>query len=465
MRLYQPLERFQYNHDTDLSSWIVKDMLIDGHPRLIGQLTSSPGIFIGPYFYYSLIPFYLASRMDPAGVMGFSLIISIAALFSVTWVFNKLWGYRVSIIGLLIYATSFNISQTEREIVPTAPVFLWTVWFLYAAHGLWRGRKSSLLILATLGGLVWNIHLALGLLFPLVFIIWWKQRSKFTTSDFLLPILVFITLSLPLFVFETRHNFVQVRSFINSFSSRAQVTRSYTQKIAQVWLYSARNANNIFWDKPGGVSIHLLPTILLLGFVIHFSRRFFTPRLLFFISGWLGLTFVFFVLHPINLSEYYLNGLNIVWIAIAALSLARLNHKIAWAIIAIFVIHNIYRLISSPVNRSGYVYRQTIVQAIRNDAIARNFPCVAVSYIVTPGNDLGYRYLFWLAGQKLAPPSSLAPVYTIVFPHSLVGRLDRTFGALGLIWPEYSRYTPQSIVESCSGADSNLTDPMFGFTK
>ena len=464
-RLYQPLERFQYNHDADLSAWIVKDMLIDGHPRLIGQLTSAPGIFIGPLFYYSLTPFYLLSGMSPVGIIGFSLIISFIALFSVAWVFNRLWGFYTAVMGLLIYALSFNISQTEREVVPTTPVFLWTVWFLYAAHGLWRGRKSSLLILATLGGLVWNIHLALGLLFPLVLVIYWKQSSKFAIRDFLLPTLVFVVLSSPLLLFEGRHDFIQVRSFMNSFASRAQIARSYTQKTAQVWLYSARNTNNIFWDKPAGISIYLLPIILLLGFVILYYRGHITPRLLIFIAGWFGLTIVFFVLHPINLSEYYLNGLNIIWIAIAALSLARLNRKIAWAIVALFIAHNIYRLISSPVNRSGYLYRQAIVKTIRADATSHNFPCVAVSYIVTPGNDLGYRYLFWLAGQKLAPPSSLAPVYTIVFPHSLVGRLDKTFGALGLIWPGYSRYTPQSIAESCSGSDSNLTDPMFGFTK
>ena len=28
-------------------------------------------------------------------------------------------------------------------------------------------------------------------------------------------------------------------------------------------------------------------------------------------------------------------------------------------------------------------------------------------------------------------PDSLAPVYTIVFPHSYVDRLDKTFGSLG----------------------------------
>lgn len=55
-RTYQLIERYSYAHDADLAVWIAKDMVIDHHPRLIGQLTSSPGIFIGPLFYYLLVP-------------------------------------------------------------------------------------------------------------------------------------------------------------------------------------------------------------------------------------------------------------------------------------------------------------------------------------------------------------------------------------------------------------------------
>ena len=56
-RSYQLRERFGYTHDNDLAGWIVKDIVVDRHLRLIGQLTSSPGIFIGPLFYYLQIPF------------------------------------------------------------------------------------------------------------------------------------------------------------------------------------------------------------------------------------------------------------------------------------------------------------------------------------------------------------------------------------------------------------------------
>ena len=61
-------------------------------------------------------------------------------------------------------------------------------------------------------------------------------------------------------------------------------------------------------------------------------------------------------------------------------------------------------------------------------------------------------------------PDSGAPVYTIVFPLRDDIGVDKTYGALGLIYPEHTRYNRKDIEESCAGENSNLTDPMFGFT-
>ena len=62
-------------------------------------------------------------------------------------------------------------------------------------------------------------------------------------------------------------------------------------------------------------------------------------------------------------------------------------------------------------------------------------------------------------------PVSGSPVYSIVFPHDKVNRLDKFFGALGLVLPDYGKYTKEEIEKSCSGANSNLTEPMFGYTE
>src|SRR3989344_5299645 len=188
-RTYQFRERFNYNHDNDLSAWIVKDIVVDKHLRLIGQQTTALGIFIGPLFYYALIPFYLLTRMDPIGTVALPWLIGLASIASMFFVVNKIWGRRPALIAAVFYAASFGIAATEREIVPTTPVFLWSIWFLYALH------KRSLTLLAVLFALVWHIHLALGILaLPAIVVAFRRPKLK--------PALIFITLSLPLFIFE-----------------------------------------------------------------------------------------------------------------------------------------------------------------------------------------------------------------------------------------------------------------------
>ena len=183
---------------------------------------------------------------------------------------------------------------------------------------------------------------------------------------------------------------------------------------------------------------------------------------------WQILYISFFSLNSLNVSEYYLNGMNVVWILLFSVFISYLfeKKKLKWFgkfVILLLIISNLWSFIEYKSNRTNYLERRALVKEIKNDAKRNNFPCVSVSYITAPGYELGYRYLFWLEGMHVNDPNSMSPVYTIVFPHSKVDRIDKSFGALGLIYPDYKKYQPKSVEKSCSGANSNITNPMFGF--
>lgn len=465
-RAYQFKERFYYAHDNDLASWIVKDIIIDHHPRLIGQLTTTPGIFVGPLFYYSLIPFYLIGHMSPLYTTAYSWLIGAISIFSVYFVFSKLYGSSMGNGGSLLYAVSFAISQNEREVVPTTPVMLWSIWFFYGINLLFKGDKRSLLLLALLGGLVWHVHLTLALLTPLVVIGIIFQRKNFKLSDFYKPILIFIILSTPLLLFEVKHGFQQTNSLFGSLSGQtARVIGTRQDKLFRALYVASENATSIFIDRPPQLSIYFVPILLLILASIAIITKKLSITQAFILFVWFVLYIGVFTLHPINLSEYYLNGLNILWIFLATLILVRFSRPFGFTVLSLLVLYNLARFITSPVNGNNYVQKSKLVDFILADSVAHNYPCVSISYITNPGYEFGYRYLFYHAGLHVNQPSSNSPVYTIVFPHPLVNHLDKTFGALGLILPDYQKYHPQEVNFSCQGTDANLTDPMFGFTK
>ena len=452
LRAYQPLERFIYAHDSDLASWMIKDMLVDGHLRLIGQQTSESGIFIGPLFYYLLTPFYLLNNFDPAFSLLYSWIIGILSIFSLYYVVIKIHGKKPALISALIYAVSFAIVYTEREVVPTTPVMLWTIWAYYAIN------RQKIYLIAVLLALVWHINLALVLLAP-IFLISVFRKLNFT--NIIKSIIIFLLISTPLIFFEFRHNFQQSKALIGSLTSaESKSSPNYLHTLT----YASKNLNKIFYYENHWPQFILLIILILAAGLLTVTKKV-SNYFFILVVFWQLLFIMFFSLHTINLSEYYLNGMNIIWIIIAGLLLSHLPSLILLPLILVFMYSNIELLLIQQVNKVGYIQKKLLVSFIKSDAQENNYPCVSVSYMTNPGYELGYRYFFYLSGLHVNQPKSGSPVYTIVFPHSRANKIDESFGALGLIKPDYSKYTEKEVKLTCAGQNSNLTDPMFGFTK
>lgn len=471
LRLYRFQELFYYAHDQDLASWIMRDIMENG-VRLIGQETSSSGVFIGPLFYYALIPFYAIFGGDPVGGVFLSVAIGAAAIVSVYFIVTKLYSKDAGIIAAVIFAFSNVIVMTDREVVPTTPAMLASMWLFYALIMLFRGKqKQGFIIGGIVLGLVWNINLAIGIVAPLFALSYLASRKRLDIRSVALGFVAFCVLMLPYGAFEYRHGFSQTKAILGSVTSDAAhipgTSDTFVEKLDRTFQIVAKNTTNILW----GEAVHMRSLVALFVFVACLLYLFATKKVrhfevaLFFL--WQGLYILFFTLNAINLSEYYLNGMNIIWVVGLSLVLSHFlkSKRRRWVLgsIALFILLNIYRLISIPVNHSGYVERTAIIREITLDAQRHGYPCVAISYITSPGNDLGYRYLIYREGLHANQSKSGSPVYSIVFPLSKVDRIDKSFGALGLIYPDYARYTKEEISESCSGENANLTDPVFGF--
>lgn len=472
LRFFELKSRFIYNHDHDLISWIVKDILIDKHLRLIGQETSTQGIFIGPLYYYLQIPFLLIFKMDPIAQVVTSSLIGLFGIFSAYYVFSKVFGKDVGFISSFIYSVSFYMVNNDREAVPTMPVIIWSMWFFYCLDLLLKGKqKKGYFLLGILIGLVWNLNLALLILVPLVLVAQLLSKKKLKIKNLLLGGLNLIIISIPLIVFEVRHNFLQTRSFITSLTvDQGAMVHGWEKVRRVIYLFSK--------DISGLLSSHLVHipfesglVLMIALFVFLVYRRVLDKRRAIIVSLWFVLYLAFFSSYSKVVSEYYLNGTMIIWIVLFVLWIAYLFKKKKyriWAIIILFFfgIMNIYKFLTWRAAGDKYVNRMDAVTAIREDAERRQYPCVAISYITNPGYNLGYRYLFYLEGLFIKRPDSGAPVYTIIFPLGKDSVKENVrFGGIGLIHPDYEKYDKESIKKSCHGDNINLTGSMFGFTR
>lgn len=479
LRSYKAIPWFTYGHDQDLAGWIIRDILKEGHLRLIGQETSSEGIFIGPLFYYLQIPFYLMTLMDPVGSLLLPILLGAFAIYSYYFVFSRVFdppageaGKRVGLIASFVYAVSNYIIFVDREIAPTMPVMLWGVWYFYSLILILKGNQKGWILGLGLMGLVWHVNMGLAILSPLLFLVQFLSKKKIDFRKVFLGGLIFFILMSPFFVFEARHGFNQVRAVYASITTNKDYVSGTSRgidKANRVIFIVKRNTNGLLFGNKIGVPFSLGLFVLSALFVFLVLKRKISGSIAFVILAWQILYVTFFTFNPLDPSEYYFNGMNVVWILLISVTVGYLFEKkkksLAFLMLGVFAGLNLYSFVLHDYPRNGYRERKSLIDFIEKDSKERGYSCISISYIVSPGYNLGYRYLFYLRQMHVNRPSSGSPVYSIVFPQSLVNGIDKGFGALGLVLPDYQRYTSGRVKESCSGGNSNLTDPMPGFTK
>jgi hypothetical protein len=232
-----------------------------------------------------------------------------------------------------------------------------------------------------------------------------------------------------------------------------------------------KNAKNLFLpDSPINIPPQVIFwTILSILLILLWNKKIKKSLALISIL-WIALFILFFSKISLNISEYYLNGMNIVYVSVVSVFInSLLKDKklkvLGGFLLGGFIFLNLISFFTKPTNASGYIERKSVISLIKEDSEAHGYPCVSISFITSPGNNLGYRYFTWELGIKTKPISNQIPVYTIVFPLNLVNKFDKSFGAIGLILPDYKRYNGGEIKKACEGDDYTVTESMFGFTK
>lgn len=471
-RTFAIIDRASFSHDGDLYSWIVKDIVINHHFRLIGQETSAPGIFIGPLFYYLLIPFFLLTNMDPIGAIFPILIFGILTTLSCYFVFSKLFNNIIGLIGAFLQATLLSLVNWDRWIVPTAPTHLWTIWFLYIVVSIARGNYFLFPVLGFLAGLTWHIHVALAPTFlavPVAIIISKKLPSLKKLGLF---IIAFLIPTIPLFLFELRHNFSQTVNLLQNFTISHGGGVGFS-KLNLLIIKMINNLSTLLTSPQSlpGIDHRILSLLVILILIWMVRKKIILIKDLLPLLFWILGIILFYSFSSTIISEYYLENINVIYLLLISLLLYKLwnifkyGKIIVLFLLAIILIKNLIFFTTVSVYKEGYLEKKAVVEYIYQDSLKQNFPCFAISYITDPGRNTGFRYLFWLKKLHVNQPSSGSPVYTIVIPSELAQEaIKEKFGNIGVILPD-NIPDRKRLENSCSGQNSNLTDPLFGYTE
>lgn len=470
-RAYKVIDWFEFAHDGGRYSWIVKDIVVDKHIRLIGQMTTAHGIFIGPLFYYLLIPFFFLTKMDPVGAVIPITIIGVLTVASYYYVFSRLFGKEVGLIASFLYAVFLSPVFFDRRVVPSTPTNLWLVWYFYVVVSILRGRYQVLPILGLLAGLIWHIHIALLPTLAVIPAAVVLSKKIPNIKQVILSLAAFLIPFSPFLFFETRHNFSQTAAFIRDFTVNHGGGTGF-DKLNLVIIKIASNINKLFFYPQDLKFInHTLFAIFVLSLgIILVKKKLLSLAELLVFYFWIGTIILFYTFSSSPISEYYFANIEIIFLAIASMALYLLykffpfGKYLVVALLAFVFLKNISFLLTTQIYKKGYNERKAVVLYIKEDSYKKGLPCVSVSYITTPGENVGFRYFFWLNNLHITQIREDSATYSIVIPRELAwGANEKDFGQIKVIPPERIP-NKESLAKSCSGQNTNLTDPMFGFT-
>jgi 4-amino-4-deoxy-L-arabinose transferase-like glycosyltransferase len=216
LRLYKIENYLTFLGDEGRDVLVVKRMIVDHKFTLLGPTASVGGFFLGPIYYYFMLPFLWAWNLEPVGPAIMVALFGIATVYLVFITGRAFWGTLAGLVAASLVATSplviaYSRSSWNPNVVPFfSTLLVYMLWRLVSK----KNSKDGLWI-----GVILGIGIQLHYLFLFLFVVvgaWYILKRQqlplgrtiiWTGIGFLLGVSPFLA-------FELRHGFTNIRYIV-----------------------------------------------------------------------------------------------------------------------------------------------------------------------------------------------------------------------------------------------------------
>ena len=444
LRIYRIEDIFTFSFDQYRDTWVVKQIIIDKKIILIGPQSSFYGIYYGPFWYYSLVPFYWIFGLNPLGGAYSAIFYGLITLLILLYIAKNLFSWRAAIFSGLIYDLSYFINMLNRDCRNDPPLIGLSAIILFFTYKAVSEKKKFkpcfYILLGFLAGLGWHFHFAAIIFFPLIAVSFlFFKVSKILTKLGLL-ILGFLVSLLPLFIFELRHDILISRNFLKLTENSSSVGITWANKLIGNFVLVFNNFLNILTPvQPLGIlrmTIVLLALSFLAFFVSKSENSFKKSKIFAIFLIWIILPIIFFSFYTGEM-RYYFFLLNFpVFILIMGLSLEKtVSFRIGKFLVIFFVLIATYANIKALSNANSprsLKLTKEAVDFIKRDS--RSQP-IFIDYFSKDNFKVGFEYLKYYYHLNTIKKQDLSkyPSYLIYVPAKKIDvDYDKVFGDIGI---------------------------------
>ena len=399
LRFFNLDKRFVFDWDQENICYSVKN-IINGKLTLIGpRVFSDAGFFLGPYFSYLLVPFFLLTKLHPKALIFFVIFVNVFFFWLSFFLLKKIFGKTISILFLSFWTINFYLIHFDT--VGWWPVVLplgiiSTFYFLKKIYE--KNKLSDWIILGLVLGFFVNMHfqfvfiILFSLMFLLISLI--KREIILKKKNISLFLISFILMFLPLFIFDLRHQFLNTKAFFNFFFGSEKALN----KDLSIWwsvfgnflkpLIVVGDPFKNQWPTKIFYFLNLFIIFFLQKKEKGFKKEFFQS--LFILWIFFPLAFIFWGKRP---AEYYFIFLYpFIYLIIISFFIKIKNLSVLiLALIFIFFSTKDNVFYTFKDNYFGFYYKEKVAKIIKEKTEGKKFN---ISFDVPLGMNHGFNYFF-----------------------------------------------------------------------
>jgi len=285
LRFYNLEGSLQFQGDQGRDAMIVADIFRKHDLVFIGPVTSVGNMYLGPLYYYFMLPFLWLTYPNPIGPVYAMAGLGVLTVYLIYFLGKKMIGENGALLASAFYTFSATATQFTRfswNPNPAPVISLLMIYFTYSAwkknpwHWVWVSVCFSVLI---------QLHYLTLLTLPVAGIFWllsfkdfWQkhqQNKKHSFKPLLKPTFLAISIFLisltPLILFDLKHGSKNISAFQNLITNEDNFTYSpkvsLTTKLAKTFKETEGRGMHILFEVMIGKN-RTLNKNLLYGFAV-----------------------------------------------------------------------------------------------------------------------------------------------------------------------------------------------------
>lgn len=409
LRTYKLDQLLGFYYDQGRDALVVWRLLHEGKFFLVGPVTGIEGIFLGPFYYYLIAPFYFLGRGSPVFV---SIVLNLVSVFGIYLLFlltKEFFNKKVAILASFFTSFSYSLVIFSRWLShpPLLPTF--SLIIIYALLQIYKGKEKWWLVVGLAGGLSLQLEAAAAIFFlPTILIFGFWQRGKIKHPSLMIVsfLLFFLTL-MPQILFNWRHQGILQTAFWKFFTQEKNFYLPFAQLVQQRAIAYFDILFSKFFYAERTLSLVWSVVLLFLGFL---KRKEIFVRERKILALWFFIPLIGYLFYQGNYGyfwDYYLAGIwgvFFIWVAFLLSSVwSKIWGKIIFLLFLVsFAYVNFTQLVIYSRIGVGVLLRDQLAALdwIYQDSAGQDFN---VDVYVPPVIPYAYDYLFkWYGVNKYA---------------------------------------------------------------